>query len=178
MYLRKTRDKFTYIMLSFADKRWQNLEDGYREKFDPRPQLSKLLANNDTKVAWHELWEALHHQGDVGEASYAAVPELVRIYRERRELNWNTYAIVGVIELAREDGKNPKVPKWLEIDYFQSIRDLAEFGAAEVLQAKEPEEVRPILCVLAICAGARTHAKFLLNYSADELMEMEKSAWK
>ena len=107
-HLRKTRDKFTYTMLSFEDKRWQNLEGGYREKFDPRPQLSKLLANNDTKVAWHELWEGLHHQGDIGEASYAAVPELVRIYRERRELDWNTYAIVGVVELAVRMGKTQK----------------------------------------------------------------------
>jgi hypothetical protein len=151
-------------MLSFDDKRWQNLEGGYREKFDPRPQLSKLLANNTTKLAWHELWEGLHHQGDVGEASYAAVPRLVRIYRELRNFDWNTYAIVGVIELARDDGKNPKVPKWLEKDYFQSIRDLAEIGATEVLRTKKPEEIRAILGILAIFAGARTHAKFLIDY--------------
>jgi hypothetical protein len=123
-------------MLSFDDKRWQNLAGGYREKFDPRPQLSKLLANNNTKLAWHELWEGLHQQGDVGEASYPAAPHLVRIYRERRNFDWNRYAIVGVIELARDNGKNPKVPKWLEKDYFQSIRDLAEIGATEVLCTK------------------------------------------
>jgi hypothetical protein len=89
-------------MLSFDHKRWQNLEGGYREKFDPRPQLSKLLANNNTKLVWHELREGLHHQVDVGEASYAAVPHLVQIYRERRNFDWKTYAIVGVVELARE----------------------------------------------------------------------------
>jgi hypothetical protein len=161
-------------MLSLDDKRWQKLEGGYRKPFDPRPLLSKLDTHKGTKAAWHDLWEGLHHQGDVGEASYAAVPHLVRIYRKRGAIDWNTYAIVAVIELARYDGENPEVPKWLEKDYFQAIRDLAEVGAVQVLQTKDPEEIRAILGILAISAGARTHAKFLLNYSDGELLEMER----
>ena len=163
-------------MLGLDDKRWQNLDGGYRKKFDPRPSLSKLDTNNDTKVAWQELWEGLHHQGDVGEASYAAVPQLVRIYRNAGVIDWNTYAIVAVIELARDDDKNPPIPKWLEEDYFQAIRDLAELGAVEVLQTKNPEEIRAILSILAISAAARIHAKFLIDYSAEELLEMERLA--
>jgi hypothetical protein len=163
-------------MLSLDDKRWQNLEGGYRAQFDARPLLSDLETNKNASAAWHELWYGLHHQGDVGAASYATVPHLVRIYRKRREIDWNTYAIVAVIELARDDGKNPKVPKWLEDDYFKAIRDLAEIGAAEVLQTKDPEEIRAILSILAISAGARTHAKFLIDYSAEELLEMERLA--
>jgi hypothetical protein len=163
-------------MLSLDDKRWQNLEGGYRTQFDPRPSLSRLDTNDDTNAAWRDLWEGLHHQGDVGEASYAAVPHLVRIYRKGGAIDWNTYAIVAVIELARDDGKNPPVPKWLGEDYFQAIRDLAERGAVEVLQTKNPEEVRAILSILALSAGARTHAKFLVEYSAEELLEMERLA--
>ena len=147
---------------------------GYRTQFDPRPQLLKLQANDDMKAAWHELWEELHHQGDVGEASYAAVPHLVRIYRGRSGDCWNTYAIVAIIELARGVGTNPDVPTWLEKDYFQAIRELAEAGAVEILRAKDPEDIRAILSILAIAAGARTHARFLLNYSDEELMEIEK----
>jgi hypothetical protein len=48
-------------MLSLDDKRWQNLQGGYRTQFDPRPLLSKLEANKDTTAAWQELWEGLHH---------------------------------------------------------------------------------------------------------------------
>ena len=163
-------------MLSLDDKRWQNLEGGYRIQFDPRSLLSKLDTDKGTNAAWCDLWEGLHHQGDVGEASYAAVPHLVRIYRKGGVIDWNTYAIVAVIELARDDRKNPPVPKWLEEDYFQAIRDLAELGAVEVLQTKNPEEIRAILSILAISAGARTHAKFLVDYSAEELLEMERLA--
>ena len=161
-------------MLKLDDKSWQNLEGGYRTPFDARPLLSNLDTNKDTKTAWHDLWEGLHHQGDVGEASYAAVPHLVRIYRKGGVIDWNTYAIVAVIELARNRGKNPEVPKWLEEDYFQAIRDLAAVGAEEVLETKNSEEIRAILSILAIFAGARTHAKFLLDYSAEELLEMER----
>ena len=160
-------------MLGLDDKRWKDLEGGYRERFDPRPMLSKLEANRDTKSAWHELWEGLHHQGDVGAASYAAVPHLVRIYRGHGSIDWNTYAIVAVIELARTSGNNPEVPEWLKEDYFKAIRELAEVGAVEVLRAKSPEESLSMLSILAIAVGVRTHARFLLDYSDEEMLEMD-----
>jgi hypothetical protein len=53
------------------------------------------------------MWEELHHQGDVGDASYAAVPELVRIHRDGRAADWNLYAMVAIIELARTESQNP-----------------------------------------------------------------------
>jgi uncharacterized protein (DUF2249 family) len=163
-------------MISLENNRWRNLDGGYRVRFDPRPLLSKLQANDDTKATWHELWEQLHHQGDVGEASYAAVPHLVRIYRERGGDYWNTYAIVAIIELARGIGRNPDVPKWLEEDYFQAIHELAEAGAVEILRAKDPEEIRAILSILAIAKGMQTHARFLVSYSDEELLDIEKRA--
>ena len=167
-------DKFGLTMLSLDDKRWQELEGGDRTRFDPRPLLLKLETSKDTKAAWNELWEGLHHQGDVGEASYAAVPHLVRIYRDRGGSEWSTYAIVATIELARASGKNPEVPEWLKEDYFHAIRTLAEVGATEVLRTKNPENIRAILSVIAIAADARTHARFLLWYSDSELLEIER----
>jgi hypothetical protein len=163
-------------MLSLHDQRWQDLAGGYRTCFDPRLLLSKLEADNDTKTAWHELWEGLHHQGDVGEASYAAVPHLVRIYRQRGVLDWNTYAIVATIELARDSRKNPEVPKWLKEDYHQAVRELAEVGSHELLRVKDHEVVRAILSILAIATGARTHARFILGYADEELLEIERLA--
>jgi hypothetical protein len=60
---------------------------------------------------WHELWDELHHQGDVGEASYAAVPIIVESYQKRGVIDWNAYAIVAIIELARNERDNPDVPQ-------------------------------------------------------------------
>ncbi len=87
-------------MLSFDDERWQGLPGGYRTRFDPRPLLMKLESNTDEQSTWQALWEELHHQGDVGEASYAAI---VRTYCERGVPGWNTYAIVPVIDFARDN---------------------------------------------------------------------------
>ncbi len=163
-------------MLSLNDKRWSDLDGGYRTRFDPRPLISALETDKDTKAAWHDLWENLHHQGDVGEASYAALPHLVRIYRQRGVLDWNIYAIVAVIELARERGKNPQVSEWLKEDYNRAIQELAGIGAVEVLQATDPEDIRAILSIIALSKGARSHARFLLEYSTEELLELETRA--
>ena len=80
-------------MLSFDDERWNHLTGGYKTPFDPRPSLRKLENQDDSVAAWEELWEELHHQGDVGDASYAAVPELVRIHRIKSAADWNLYGL-------------------------------------------------------------------------------------
>ena len=160
-------------MLNLDDKRWDGLAGGYRIPFDPRPSLLRLEAGTDVDGAWHELWEELHHQGDVGEASYAAVPHLVRIHGQRGFVDWNTYGIVATIELARGQAKNPALPKWLEQDYFDAIQELAKLGSVEVLRAEGQVAVRAILSILAIAKGARTHGRFLVDYSEDELLDIE-----
>jgi hypothetical protein len=170
------RDKFNLVMLSFDDRRWEKLLGGYRTAFDPRPALQNLESNVHVKDAWHELWEGLHHQGDVGEASYAAVPHVVRIHRKRGQDDWNTYALVAVIELARGKAKNPEVPSWLKEEYLGAIQELAKIGAVELLRAESSEDIRAILSVLAIAKGARTHARFLLEYSEEELIDLERQA--
>jgi hypothetical protein len=160
-------------MLCFDDERWNHLRGGYKTPFDPRPSLRKLESQQGTADAWQELWEELHHQGDVGEASYAAVPELVRIHRGGSVADWNLYGMVAIIELARTESQNPEVPDWLHDDYFRSIQELAQMGAREILSAEEAETKRAILGVIAIAGGLRTHGRFLVEYSEDELSEME-----
>jgi len=141
--------------------------------FDPRPFLSQLESEEDAENAWHELWEELHHQGDVGDASYAAVPHLVRIHRVRGVVDWNTYAMVAIIELARTNRNNKEVPIWLKDGYFQAIQDLAKIGCTEVLKAEDNDSVSAILSVIAIAKGLRIHGKFLVNYSEDEMSDFE-----
>jgi hypothetical protein len=160
-------------MISLDDARWSHMTGGYRTPFDPRALLNRLETEHDTTTVWQELWDELHHQGDVGDASFAAIPFLVKAYRDRGVIDWNTYAIVAVIELARKEGENPDIPLWLGQDYFQAIRDLAELGATEVLRTTSPEEVRAILSVIAIEKGLRLHGKFLVSYSDVELLEIE-----
>jgi hypothetical protein len=159
-------------MLDWDDFHWMGLDGGYRMRFDPRLLLMKLESGESSAAIWDSLWDELHHQGDVGEASYASVPHLVRIYRNSSRIEWNTYAIIAIIELARNAGGNPDVPEWLKDDYFSAIRQLAETGMEQVLHAKDPETIRAILSVLAIERGLRHCGKILINYSEDELLEI------
>ena len=124
-------------------------------------------------AAWTELSDGLHHQGDVGEASYAAVPHLVRIHQARGVLDWNTYALVGTIDLARDYHRNPPVPAWLHAEYVAAINHLAELALRELPSTTDRATVLSLLAVLAIWRGARTHGRALLELSEAELREMD-----
>ena len=165
-------------MINLEDVRWSNMTGGYKTPLDPRPLLERLGADSDTKEVWQELWNELHHQGDVGDASFAAVPFLVESYRERGVIDWNTCAIVSIIELARKEAQNPDVPQWIADDYFQAIRKLAEIGTTEILHAETAEDVRAILGVIAIEKGLRIHGRLLVNYSEAELADIESGIQK
>ena len=159
--------------MSSGNSNWLQLVGGYRMPLDPRPLVAQLEAATDTEAAWDEIWSELHHQGDVGDASYAAVPLLVEFHRKRGVVDWNTYAVVAVIELARTKGHNPPLPGWLSDDYFGALHSLARIGSEEILASQDADTTRAILSIIAIAKGLRTHAQFLIGYSEDELIEIE-----
>jgi hypothetical protein len=163
-------------MLAEDDNRWSTLRSGYRVPLDPRALVKKLENESDTQAVWEELWNELHHQGDVGDASYAAVPLLVEAHRKRGEADWNAYAIVSIIELARTEPQNPPIPAWLSDNYFRAIQELCKMGLNEIASAKDVDSLRAILSVIALAKGLRTHAAFLVEYSEEELHEFRSKA--
>jgi hypothetical protein len=94
------------------------------------------------------------------------------MYRKRDVLDWHTYAVIAVIELARTEPHNPKLPTWLETDYFTALQELARMGARDVLRTEDHNAVQAILGILAIAKGMRMHTKFLVEYEDDELLEL------
>ena len=71
------------------------------------------------------------------------------------------------------ESQNPELPDWLRDEYCGSIQELAEMGPKDILSAEESETRRAILSVIAIATGLRTHGKFVVEYSEDELLKME-----
>ena len=131
-------------------------------------------------AAWDELWNELHHQGDIGEASFAAVPHLVRIHELRGVPDWNTYAIAAVIELARDADRNPQVPPDLLHFYEFAWVRLVDIGLRELGQAVDETLVSSILSVVAIGKGQRTLGDFALDFTESErrqLLEIAKANW-
>jgi hypothetical protein len=66
---------------------WQRLRGIYGSAADVPALLEAAAASADWDApAWRELWSQLYHQGSVAPASYAALPELARIARARRDV--------------------------------------------------------------------------------------------
>jgi hypothetical protein len=164
-------------MLSFEDPRWTGLKAGYRTPIDLRPILRKLESDPDAKETWGELWQELYHQGDVAEGSFVAVPHLVRIHRLRGTADGNTYSLAATIELARGKGGNPDVPPWARDSYNEALRELGQLGLEDLARASDQETVRSILGLLAIVHGARTYGRILVEFTEDEILQLEEQAF-
>jgi hypothetical protein len=157
------------LTIDLSDTRWSELQGAFRRSYDARPALRRLASGD--AVAWEEFWEELHHQGDVGEASYAAIPAIVRIYVEQGRPDWNVYALAATIEGARHGGDNPAMPAWLAADYERGWTELEARALAELPSASTDDLVSSILAVLALARGKRSLARMAL-LSEDERQEM------
>lgn len=115
-------------MLSLDDAVWNELNGAFGVPFNPVPWLRKLEFDPESQEAWGELWENLHHQGEIGAASYAAVLHLARIYRQTLSKNYNFLALASVVELRRHQGDNPALPSWLVGDYMAALQDMLSRG--------------------------------------------------
>ena len=139
-------------MLDLNDPLWESFDGGYRMRYDASVPLRLLQSGDaDRDEIWEELAENLHHQDDIGIASYAAVPHLVSIYIKNHWVDWKVFALVGWIEAARHSEDNPPVPNWLADSYRAAIRDLYRFGKDNVAQDSS-HETR--FCFLSLSAFA------------------------
>jgi hypothetical protein len=86
--------------------------------------------------------------------------------------DWNTYAIVATIDLARGRRRNPVVPSWLGAEYASAVEHLAELALRELPRAGDREATRSMLAVLAIWKGARRYGHVLIELAEDELPDL------
>jgi hypothetical protein len=161
-------------MIELSDSIWKTLKGGYRINYDASKRLRELEGGGqDLTSIWDEFWQELHHQGDVDIASYATVPELVRICIKRGLMDWNTFALVACIEECRLFRKqNPALPTWLEMDYHSAIRKLAEFGAQHFSEDWSKELAESFLAVAAFAKGLSKQGRMLATFTDDELDEV------
>ena len=149
------------IMLSLTDPIWRELHGGYRIPYDASRALVQMEVGESV---WDELWNELHHQGDVGVASYAAIPQLVRISEERGTSDWNLYALAAAIEIERHRKTNPPLPDWLLSSYKVAWDRLVKLALSDL--GGKPDELT-LRCALSVIALGRGDLKLgaLLNHS-------------
>lgn len=155
-------------MLNFDDPTWSNLHGGYRVPYDPRPALKSLSEGEDV---WEELWQELHHQGDVGEASYASVPHLVQIMADLKVRAVNFYALICTIEIQRHCGENPPLGAHGK-SYGEAWDRLRRLAFKDLAEAEDPYMIRSLLATLALWKGERIAGALLACAETTELEEM------
>ncbi|WP_051695046.1 hypothetical protein [Caulobacter sp. UNC358MFTsu5.1] len=136
--------------MDLLDERWLGLLGGYRLPYDPRPALKAIDDDQGAEAAWSELWEELHHQGDVDVASYAAVPWIARLAADGKAGGWNAYALAATIEQSRVHDRNPPIPDWLSADYAQAWETLLAAALDLLRVAEDPTVVGSALAVVAV----------------------------
>ena len=160
-------------MLKLDDPCWETFLGGYRTPYNASVRLRELEAGlDDLEEIWEELWNELHHQGTIDIASYATVPQLVRICIARKLLDWNVFAIVAVIEECRVFGENPELPDEFADDYHSAIKKLAEFGSRNYSADWDQELTRSFLSVGAFANGRSQIGRMLIEFSDEEMKEV------
>ncbi|MES2734520.1 MAG: hypothetical protein V4714_22420 [Bacteroidota bacterium] len=160
-------------MLPLEDPHWKSFTAGYGIEYDasvPLRQLEQAKTSAERKPIFKELWGELHHQGDVGVASYLAVPHLIRIAREQKIADWNILALVAVIEIARHQ-ENPPLPKEYEKDYLQSLSGVIEIVNLNHSNPWDRSYTSSALAAIAASKGQLDMAKVILELEDEELTD-------
>jgi hypothetical protein len=137
-------------------------------KEDILPLLEKLgeSLETDSKVWWN-IWDLLHHQGDVFGISYFSVPEIFKLYKEKNWLDANLPALLATIENCRQDEKNPKVPEWLEKEYFETLEKAIIYCANKNSENWDRELLANFL--MLTCAVKKSQGLYyLIDLATDE----------
>lgn len=165
-------------MRFIEDTRWGTAKGAYRRNYDPRAAL-RNLAEKPSEADWIELWNELHHQGDVDEASYAAVPVLVEILQNSRVLGWNVYAFCATIEIERHRKANPPLPDWVQIEYESAWRVLPALALRDLQDTQDRLLVQSAISVVAIGKGMLGLGALLSSLDDSELQEIldDKLDW-
>ena len=121
--------------------------------YDPVPTLNRL--KNADPSALDELWENLYHQGDVGTASYFAVPALVQL---------KGLDLVASIEVARHLEGNPALPPELQESYKSALSE-----AISEVPEKE-SSFQSFYVIHASIHGQRKLAQALNLVSTEEIL--------
>ena len=164
-------------MISLDSPRWMQLRHAYGNAADIPALLGQLKgvptsANNSEP--WFTLWSALAHQGDVYDASFAAVPHVVRALASAPERADHSYfQFPAWVEICR--AKNMiQVPADLEPAYLLSLAQLPSLVATVSERACDAGFLACMLAAVAVAKGQPKIAEATLEMTpevAGEFME-------
>ncbi|RQR66253.1 hypothetical protein DIE18_00425 [Burkholderia sp. Bp9125] len=144
-------------MISLDSSRWVQLRHAYGNAADIPAllrQLEGVPSSANNSEPWFTLWSALAHQGDVYDASFAAVPHVVRALASAPERADHSYfQFPAWVEICRTRKMIP-VPADLEPAYSLALAQLPSLVATV---SKRACDAGLLVCMLAAVAVATGH---------------------
>jgi hypothetical protein len=154
---------------------WATLEGGYKIPYNasiPLLQLRLASDKNTTFPIFKDLWDNLHHQGDVDLASYYAIPHLVEICVATNNLDWNYVGLCLTIEHCRLSDNNPILPNDLHDVYFHSLNRLKAFLLENFENINDEGTLKLTLSFFATIKGFTALGKAIELMDADVIEEL------
>ncbi|MGD1926345.1 MAG: hypothetical protein ACFB03_19485 [Paracoccaceae bacterium] len=156
-------------MLQLADPRWSTLTHAYGSASDIPGLLSDLASETEPKEGyesepWFSLWSRLCHQGDVYDASYAALPHIVDIACSAKgPIDFSFLQLPAAIEIARKNGNGPSVPPDLANSYSEAVARLMECTALHRAAPWDQNMLISAMCAQAVAKGHTKVAEAIMN---------------
>ena len=157
-------------MIELTEPAWSKLTHAYGNASDI-PRLLRQLAQNpgpkceNDSEPWFTLWSSLCHQGDVYQASFAAIPHIVAIAQSSLcLLNFGFFQLPAAVEIARKNGRGPEVSRELSGAYFEAISQLGNEAAKRIGESWDQSMLLSALSSIAISKGDHRVAEAILNF--------------
>ena len=160
--------------MDLDNRSWTTLQGGYKIPYNaskPLKQLRDASRQEEFESIFAELWDNLHHQGDVGTASYLAVPQLVSICITKKSLNWNFIGLCVLIENCRLKEGNPELPKEYQDYYFESLTQFERYLLLNFKSITDQTALRLTLALFATVNGQPSLGRAIEILDEDLLTE-------
>lgn len=164
-------------MLTLESNHWSELHHAYGVATDIPAllsQLSTLPGAQGEAEPWFSLWSALAHQGDVFDASFAAVPHVVRAAATNPLVADAVYfQFPAWVEICRRK-QEVAVPGELAGPYFDALAKLPSLVAAASAREWDADFLQCALSAIAVAKGQPLIAEAVQELSpeiAGEFME-------
>ena len=165
-------------MIELDDPRWPTLSHAYGSAADIPELLRKLACATGPTTGydsepWFTLWSSLCHQGDVYDASYAALPHIVEIACDAKEpIDFRFFQLPAAIEIARSSGNGPDVPADLTDAYRDAVSQLAECVALHRHEEWDEPMLLSAMSALAVAKGQNKIAEAVMNLDDDLIRKL------
>jgi hypothetical protein len=164
-------------VLSLESSRWSQLEQAFGDASDIPAllvQLAGVPGSSGESEPWFSLWSALAHQGDVYDASFAAVPHVVQaLATSPLKAEAVYFQFPAWVEVCRRKNE-VEIPEDLAPAYFEALSQLPALVAAASAREWDAEFLQCALSAIAAAKGQAEVAEAVQELSpevAEEFME-------